>query len=134
MSKLKLGVVGCGGIANQKHFPALKNNADLNEIVAFCDIKVERAEKAAKEFGAPGARVYADYKELLADPEVEVVHVCTPNVSLSEITIAAFEAGKHMKQVAALFRLLKEEGRTVIVITHDTELVREAADDIVSMP
>ena len=70
MSKLKLGVVGCGGIANQKHFPALKNNADLNEIVAFCDIKVERAEKAAKEFGAPGARVYADYKELLADPEV----------------------------------------------------------------
>ena len=71
MSKLKLGVVGCGGIANQKHFPALKNNADLNEIVAFCDIKVERAEKAAKEFGAPGARVYADYKELLADPEVE---------------------------------------------------------------
>ena len=96
MSKLKLGVVGCGGIANQKHFPALKNNADLNEIVAFCDIKVERAEKAAKEFGAPGARVYADYKELLADPEVEVVHVCTPNVSHSEITIAAFEAGKHV--------------------------------------
>ena len=41
---------------------------------------------------------------------------------------------RHMKQVAALFRLLKEEGRTVIVITHDTELVREAADDIVSMP
>lgn len=35
MSKLKLGVVGCGGIANQKHFPALKNNADLNEIVAL---------------------------------------------------------------------------------------------------
>ena len=96
MSKLKLGAVGCGGIANQKHFPALKNNAALNEIVAFCDIKVERAEKAAKEFGAPGARVYADYKELLADPEVEVVHVCTPNVSHSEITIAAFEAGKHV--------------------------------------
>lgn len=41
---------------------------------------------------------------------------------------------RHMKQVAVLFRLLKEEGRTVIVITHDTELMREVADDIVSMP
>ena len=96
MSKLKLGVVGCGGIANQKHFPALKNNADLNEIVAFCDIKVERAEKAAKEFGAPGARVYADYKELLADPAVDVVHDCAATVPNSELTLAAFAAGKHV--------------------------------------
>ena len=96
MSKLKIGIIGCGGIANQKHFPALKNNADLNEIVAFCDIQIDRAEKAAAEFGAEGAQVTADYKELLANPEVEVVHVCTPNVSHSEITIAAFEAGKHV--------------------------------------
>lgn len=96
MSKLKIGVIGCGGIANQKHFPALKANADLNEIVAFCDIKVERAEAACKEFGAPGAKVYQDYRDLLADPNVEVVHVCTPNVSHSEISIAAFEAKKHV--------------------------------------
>ena len=39
---------------------------------------------------------------------------------------------KHMHQVADLFRLLKEEGRTVLVITHDTELVREIADGVVS--
>lgn len=96
MSKLKIGIVGCGGIANQKHFPALKNNADLNEIVAFCDIVVERAEKAAAEYGVPGALVTKDYRELLANPDVEVVHVCTPNVSHSEITVAAFEAGKHV--------------------------------------
>lgn len=96
MSKLKIGIIGCGGIANQKHFPALKNNADLNEIVAFCDIQIDRAEKAAAEFGVEGAQVTADYRELLANPEIEVVHVCTPNVSHSEITIAAFEAGKHV--------------------------------------
>ena len=95
MGKIKVGIVGCGGIANQKHFPALKNNADLNEIVAFCDIIVERAEKACAEFGAEGAKVYQDYHDLLADPEVEVVHICTPNVSHSEIAIAAFEAKKH---------------------------------------
>jgi len=96
MSKLKIGIVGCGGIANQKHFPALKANADLNEIVAFCDNQDGRAEKAAKEFGAAGAKVYKDYHDLLADPDVEVVHICTPNVAQSEIAIAAFEAKKHV--------------------------------------
>lgn len=96
MSKLKIGIVGCGGIANQKHFPALKNNSDLNEIVAFCDTVIERAEKAAAEYGVPGAQVTENYRELLANPDVEVVHVCTPNVSHSEITVAAFEAGKHV--------------------------------------
>ncbi len=96
MSKLKIGVIGCGGIANQKHFPALKKNADLNEIVAFCDIIEERAQTAAKEYGTPDARVYTDYKDLLADPDVEVVHICTPNVSHSEIAIAAFAAKKHV--------------------------------------
>ncbi len=96
MSKLKLGIIGCGGIANQKHFPALQKNSDLNEIIAFCDVVKERAEKAAKEFGAPGAKVYTDYHELLANPDVEVVHICTPNVAHSYIAIDAFAAKKHV--------------------------------------
>ncbi len=96
MSKLKIGVVGCGGIANQKHFPAMKANSDLCEIVAFCDIIKERAEKGAAEYGAEGARIYEDYHDLLADSEVEVVHVLTPNVAHCPITVAAFEAGKHV--------------------------------------
>ncbi len=96
MSKLKIGMIGCGGIANQKHFPALKNNGDLNKIVAFCDIVKERAEKAAEEFGAAGAKVYTDYKELLADPDIDVVHICTPNVSHSAIAVDAFAAKKHV--------------------------------------
>ena len=96
MKKLKVAVIGCGGIANQKHFPALKNNSDMNEIVAFCDVIEERAVKAAKEFGTPDAKVYTDYRELLKDESIEVVHICTPNVSHSEIAIAAFEAKKNV--------------------------------------
>ena len=49
MKKLKIGIIGCGGIANQKHFPALKSQSDKCEMVAFCDTIKERAEKAAKE-------------------------------------------------------------------------------------
>lgn len=96
MEKLRIGIIGCGGIANGKHMPALKTQAAQAEMVAFCDIIPERAEKAAKEYGVPGAKVYVNYKELLEDKSIDVVHVCTPNRSHSEITVAALEAGKHV--------------------------------------
>jgi predicted dehydrogenase len=96
MSTLKAGIVGCGGIASQKHFPALSLLKDEVEIVYFCDIIEERAVKACKEFGAPGAKVSTDYKELLKDGSIDVVYVLTPNVSHSPITCAALEAGKHV--------------------------------------
>ena len=96
MAKLiKVGIIGCGGIANGKHMPSLAKVTDC-EMVAFCDIIPERAEKAAKEFGAEGAKVYTDYRELLKDETIDVVHVCTPNRSHSFITVDALEAGKHV--------------------------------------
>ncbi|MFQ7233710.1 MAG: Gfo/Idh/MocA family protein, partial [Enterococcus hulanensis] len=96
MSKLKIGIIGCGGIANQKHFPALTLQKDKAEMVAFCDIEVERAKEACEKYGVEGAQYYEDYNELLADPSINVVHVCTPNVSHSPIAVAAFEAGKNV--------------------------------------
>ena len=96
MSKLKIGIIGCGGIANNKHMPALAKLAAKCEMVAFCDEIVERAEKAAKEYGTADAKVYADYNELLANPDVDVAHVLTPNVAHAPITVAAFKAGKHV--------------------------------------
>ena len=95
MEKLRVAIVGCGGIANGKHMPSLKKIAGA-EMVAFCDIIVERAEKAAKAFGTPDAKVYTDYKELLKDESIEVVHVCTPNRSHSFISVDALDAGKHV--------------------------------------
>lgn len=95
MSKLKVGIIGCGGIANQKHLPALTAQSELCEIVALCDIIEERAIKAKEQY-APDAKVYVDYKELLKDESIDVVHVCTPNVAHCPITVAAFEAGKNV--------------------------------------
>lgn len=96
MNKLKIGIIGCGGIANQKHLPALSKLTDLCEMVAFCDIIEERAVNAANKYGIEGAKTYIDYKELLKDDTIDVVHVLTPNVSHSPITVDAFEAGKHV--------------------------------------
>lgn len=93
--KLKIGIIGCGGIANGKHMPSLAK-LDSVEMVAFCDIVVERAEKAKEQYGTADAKVYEDYKELLKDETIDVVHVCTPNREHSFITIDALEAGKHV--------------------------------------
>lgn len=93
--KVRIGIIGCGGIANGKHLPSLKAVEGV-EIVAFCDLIIEKAEKAAREYGTPDAKTYTDYKELLKDESIEVVHVLTPNRSHADITIDALHAGKHV--------------------------------------
>ncbi|CAH8769291.1 Gfo/Idh/MocA family oxidoreductase [Paenibacillus dendritiformis] len=91
----KIAIIGCGGIANGKHMPSLKK-LDNVQMVAFCDIIPERAEEAKAKYGTEDAKVYSDYKELLKDGSIDIVHVCTPNDSHAEITIAALESGKHV--------------------------------------
>ena len=59
--KLQVAVIGCGGIANQKHLPALVAQGDKCEIVALCDIIEERAVNAKNKF-APESKVYTDYQ------------------------------------------------------------------------
>lgn len=95
MREVRVGIIGCGGIANKKHMPALKKVEGVR-LVGFCDIVRERAECALDKFGDTGARAYTDYRELLKDESIEVVHVCTPNRSHSFITVDALEAGKHV--------------------------------------
>ena len=93
--KLRVGIIGCGGIAFGKHMPSLAKLGNV-EMVAFCDIIEERAQKAAKEYGTKDAKVYTDYKKLLEDKTIDVIHVCTPNKSHADITVDALYAGKHV--------------------------------------
>ncbi len=95
MEKFRVAIVGCGGIANGKHMPALRAVKNV-EMVAFCDIIEERAIEAAKQYGIDGAKVTTDYTEIANDPDIDIVHVCTPNRSHSFITIACLEGGKHV--------------------------------------
>jgi len=96
VKKLKFGIIGCGGIANQKHLPALAKLADQVELVAFCDTIIERAEAAAAEYGVADALVTEDYKEVVKQADIDVIHVLTPNISHSFITVDALESGKHV--------------------------------------
>ena len=92
---IKVGVIGCGGIANGKHLPSLEKITEV-EMVAFCDIDIAKAYKAAENYGSNNAKAYEDYKALLKDSNIEVIHVCTPNNTHQEITVAALDEGKHV--------------------------------------
>jgi len=90
---LKVGVVGTGGIFKAAHLPGWLSHPEI-EIVAFCDAFRASAEAAAKDF--PGTKVYEDYRELIADPSIDIVGISTPNLYHSEIAIAALRSGKHV--------------------------------------
>ena len=94
--KLKVGIIGCGGIAGGKHLPSLTALKKDLDIVAFCDNVEEKAEKARDGYGSSDAKVYKEYKKLLEDKSIDVVHVLTPNRSHADISIDALQAGKHV--------------------------------------
>lgn len=95
MKKVKIGIIGCGGIANGKHLPAIQRNGNF-DLVAVCDLVEERALKAKEEYGCENTKVLTDYKELLKIEEIEAVYVLTPNRSHSFISVDALHAGKHV--------------------------------------
>ncbi|WP_018132134.1 Gfo/Idh/MocA family protein [Effusibacillus pohliae] len=92
MAKLKIGVIGCGSIAQHRHLPEYAANLNA-EIVAVCDKDRERVQEVAETYGA---KAYTDYRELLQNEGLDAVSVCTPNALHAPISIAALDAGKHV--------------------------------------
>ena len=88
-----VAVVGCGRIARGQHFPALSNMEDVR-IKYACDLIPEKAAGMVEKFGAE--RAVTDYREVLADPEVESVFVLTPNYVHYTVTMDALAAGKNV--------------------------------------
>lgn len=92
MKKLKVGVIGCGSIAQHRHLPEYQWNEQV-ELVAVCDIHEGRVKEIAEKYQV---KAYTEYEELLEDKEIEAVSVCTPNYLHAPISIAALKAGKHV--------------------------------------
>ncbi|HSK68845.1 MAG TPA: Gfo/Idh/MocA family oxidoreductase [Candidatus Limnocylindria bacterium] len=117
MKDLRVGIIGCGGIAGQKHLPSIQA-AGGAQVAAFCDIVPEKAAKFAKEYGTKDAKVFEDYRDLLK-LDLDAVYVCTPNRSHSAITVDALKSGKHVlceKPMAINY----EEGRRMVEAAKET--------------
>jgi predicted dehydrogenase len=112
MHTIKVGIIGCGGIAMNKHLPALKKLDGIN-IVAFCDLDLEKAISAKIKFGHETSTVFTDYKKLLNLAELDAVHVLTPNSSHAQITVDALNSGAHVMCEKPMAKTAKE-ARTML--------------------
>lgn len=92
MNKLRVGLIGVGGIATTRHIPTLLKLDDRVTIVAVSDIDANRASSVAATFNIPKA--YQNYEDMFH--EVDAVIISTPNKFHAEITIAALDAGLHV--------------------------------------
>jgi len=92
MRTLSIGIIGVGFIGRQ-HIEAI-NRIPFTQIIAISDANYAFAQDLAEQFRIP--RCYASGEELIADPDIEVVHICTPNASHYALNKLAIEAGKHV--------------------------------------
>ncbi|MED3851865.1 Gfo/Idh/MocA family oxidoreductase [Priestia megaterium] len=121
MEKVKIGVIGCGSIAQHRHLPEYKMNEQV-ELVAVCDINTERANSVAQQYGV---KAYTNYEELLVSGTVEAVSVCTPNYLHAPISVAALNSGVHVlcekpmatseEEAKAMIEAAKTNGKKLMI-------------------
>lgn len=93
MKTTKIGVIGLGSIAENKHLPQIHESDNL-ELTAICDIDESKISVFAEKYGIDKAHCFTDYRDLVNCPDVEAVDICTPNFLHFEMGMAAVEANK----------------------------------------
>src|SRR5216110_3665931 len=119
--KLRIGIVGAGNIVRTRHLPALKKNPDA-EIVAVSNSTYESSEQFCKEH-CPGATPMANWADLLAVPDLDIIWIGTPPYMHSAATISALEAGKHVFCQARMAMDLAEAEEMLATTKRFPELV-----------
>lgn len=89
---INIGIIGCGKIAQKRHIPEYLENVDAT-LVGFYDLNQARAKEISETFGGTA---FDSIEDLLADPNIDAVSVCTANHTHAAITIQALQAGKHV--------------------------------------
>jgi len=118
---LKIGIIGCGKIAQVRHIPEYAAH-DQAEIIAFYDKTPRRAEDMAEKYGG---QAYPSLEALLADETIDAVSVCVANHMHAEVTIQALRAGKHvlcekpmamtMDDCRTMVELAAETGKELVI-------------------
>ena len=93
--KVRIGIIGTGGIANGAHLPGYSRIPDECEVFAMCDIDPKALKQTSEKY--PDVKhLFKDYKKLLEMDEIDGISVCTPNFAHHQITIDALKAGKNV--------------------------------------
>ncbi|MBD3182613.1 gfo/Idh/MocA family oxidoreductase [Candidatus Poribacteria bacterium] len=126
MEKVKIGLVGTGGIGN--HHASVYDKMDDVELVAVCDIFKDKAAQFAEKWNIPKKNVFKRYNKMLDSVDIDAVSVCTFNQAHRRPTVAALRAGKHvlcekpmaarLADATAMVRAAKESGKILHIAIH----------------
>lgn len=89
---IQVAIAGCGSIAQFRHAPEYAANPRA-QISGVFDTVPERAQALSRQYGG---KIYSCFEELLQDPEVDAVSICTANQAHAEMSILALKSGKHV--------------------------------------
>ena len=93
MDKVRVGIIGCGAIAQVQHMPNFHELQHLFDVAWTCDVSAGLAKYLAERFGVPNHTT--DYRDVLGAKDVDAVLLCHRDPK-TEIAVAALNAGKHM--------------------------------------
>jgi predicted dehydrogenase len=127
VDSLRVGLIGSGFIAKQKHLPAWQRLGSKAQVVALCDPQVAQAEELAKAHRVP--KVYGDVQEMLRAERLDVVDICSPPRTHADIAIRSLTAGAHAmiekpmaigtEECDRIIAASKETGRKICVAHSD---------------
>jgi virulence factor len=120
--RVRVGVIGAGGMCNSVHLPSLRDMADV-EVVALCDLVAEKARRTAAAFNVP--KVYLSYHEMLAQEELDAIFCLVEPCNHFHVVIACLEAGLDtfmekppgisLYQAQSMMRKAEEKDRLLMV-------------------
>ena len=141
MNKLKIGIIGAGRIGNV-HAESITYHIPEAEVLMVTDVIEPNAKKLADRFGIP--KYSADYMDIINDPAIDAVLVCSPTPTHADITIAALKAGKHVfcekpvhtsiERIQEVAKVAQETGKKLQIgfnrrFDHNHKAVQKLAQD-----
>jgi len=127
LKRMRVGIIGSGFIAKQKHLPAWKKVGREAQVVALSDPNVAQAEELARAYGIAG--VYKDYRQMLEAEQLDVVDICSPPRTHAELAIGSLKAGAHAliekpmaintEECDQILAVAQENGRKICVAHSD---------------
>lgn len=118
---VKVGVIGCGKIAQVRHIPEYMDNS-CAQLIGLFDLNKARADELAEKYGC---KAYESIEALLANKEIDAVSICAANCAHAEITLQALNAGKHvlcekpmattLEDCEAMVRTAREKGKKLMI-------------------
>ena len=119
MDRIKAGIIGMGYIG-VSHLEAIRR-IGFAELVAVADVNIDLARKKADEYNI--SKCYPSVEELLADPEIDVVHNCTPNNLHLEVNRKIIQSGKHIFSEKPLGRTSDESAQMLALLPRHPGIV-----------